>query len=112
MLLNWVLLGSISKISQFTSFQLSDTRDGDGLQIVQDTGTGGSWPVSTDRVTWIRGAMAVLKYTDHPKTPRSNNQSNCNTAEIDRKYVFDSMDGLYYGETSFWTGENKPIPNG
>ena len=48
-------------------FRLSDTRDGDGLQIVQDTGTGGSWPVSTDRVTWIRGAMAVLKYTDHPE---------------------------------------------
>ena len=36
------------------------------LQIVQDTGTGGNWPISTDRVTWARGAMSVLKHTDDP----------------------------------------------
>ena len=33
----------------------------DGLQIIQDTGSGGSWPVSTDRVTWAFGAEEVLK---------------------------------------------------
>ena len=33
----------------------------DGLQIVQDTGSGGSWPVSTDRITWAFAAEEVLK---------------------------------------------------
>ena len=32
----------------------------DGLQIVQDTGSGGSWPVSTDRVAWAFAAEDVL----------------------------------------------------
>src|SRR5579859_2256253 len=30
------------------------------LQIVQDTGSGGSWPVSSDRTAWALGAEAVL----------------------------------------------------
>jgi hypothetical protein len=33
----------------------------DGLQIAQDTGSGGSWPVSTDRITWAFAAEEVLK---------------------------------------------------
>ena len=33
----------------------------DGLQIVQDTGSGGSWPVSTDRMSWAFGADEALK---------------------------------------------------
>ena len=32
--------------------KLSERKDGGDLQMVQDTGTGGSWPVSTDRITW------------------------------------------------------------
>ena len=33
----------------------------DGLQIIQDTGSGGSWPVSTDRMSWAFGADEALK---------------------------------------------------
>ena len=47
-------------------FKLSELKTGGQLQIVQDTGTGGSWPISTDRVTWARGAMAVLRVVEHP----------------------------------------------
>jgi hypothetical protein len=51
-------------------FKLAGYRDGvtpglhaigDGYQIVQDTGSGGSWPVSTDRVSWAFGADEALK---------------------------------------------------
>ena len=31
-------------------------------QIVQDTGSGGSYPVSTDRVVWVFGSEELLKY--------------------------------------------------
>ena len=31
-----------------------------GLYVVQDTGSGGSWPISTDRVAWFLGARHLL----------------------------------------------------
>ena len=40
--------------------KISERRAGGDLQIVQDTGTGGSYPVSTDRVVWALGARSVI----------------------------------------------------
>ncbi|MGI6393349.1 MAG: hypothetical protein ACOX2F_01230 [bacterium] len=48
-------------------FKISEKKDsvgGGNLQIIQDTGSGGSWPVSTDRVSWVLGAIETLKYLD------------------------------------------------
>ena len=97
-------------------FKLSEAKSGGDLQIVQDTGTGGSWPVSTDRVAWARGAMAVLRYSDHAELRQAAIEAMTNTAAIDRLYAYDERDGLYRGETSFldwreqsypsWTAEN------
>jgi len=44
-------------------FKLSDVRAKDvsqGLYPMQDTGSGGSWPISTDRVVWFLGARHLL----------------------------------------------------
>jgi hypothetical protein len=41
----------------------------DGLQVVQDTGSGGSWPVSTDRVVWAFAAEETLRLL--PATERA-----------------------------------------
>jgi len=82
-------------------FKLSRPKAGGGLQIVQDTGTGGSWPVSTDRVTWARGTMAVLRQIDHPELRAAAVEAMRNSAEWDRRYAYDARDGLYFGETSF-----------
>lgn len=76
----------------------------DGLQIVQDTGSGGSWPVSTDRVTWAFGADEALKAL--PPAERATFvpialKALSNTLEIDRVAVFDPATGLYNGEQSF-----------
>jgi predicted alpha/beta superfamily hydrolase len=76
----------------------------DGLQIVQDTGSGGSWPVSTDRVTWAFGADEALKAL--PAAERAAFvpvalQALKNTIEIDRVAAFDPAAGLYNGEESF-----------
>lgn len=76
----------------------------DGLQIVQDTGSGGSWPVSTDRVTWAFAAEEVLHML--PAAERKVFAARAlkalsNTIEIDRVAAFDPRDGLYMGEQSF-----------
>ena len=96
-------------------FKLSGYRDGvkpgehvagtpDGLQIIQDTGSGGSWPVSTDRVSWAFGAEAALQAL--PADQRAAFAATAlkalsNTIENDRLAAWDSASGLYTGEESF-----------
>lgn len=76
----------------------------DGLQIVQDTGSGGSWPVSTDRLTWALALDATLRTL--PASERAPFAARAlkalsNTIEIDRVAAFDPVSGLYTGEESF-----------
>lgn len=76
----------------------------DGLQIVQDTGSGGSWPVSTDRMSWAFGAAEALKAlapSDRQAFGATALQALRNTLDNDRLAVYDSVDGLYNGEQSF-----------
>lgn len=74
------------------------------LQTVQDTGSGGSWPVSTDRVTWAWGAESALNAL--PASQRAafaehTWQALRGTLEADRVAAFDAGSGLYGGEQSF-----------
>ena len=76
----------------------------DGLQIIQDTGSGGSWPVSTDRVSWAFGADEALKAL--PPAERAVFATTAlkalsNTIENDRLAAWDATSGLYTGEQSF-----------
>ena len=88
-------------------------------QIIQDTGSGGSYPVSSDRVVWALGADETLKYL--PEAERTKFLKRIypilhDTIEQDRRLIFDSEDGLYRGEQSFldwreqtysgWTKDN------
>lgn len=76
----------------------------DGLQIVQDTGSGGSWPVSTDRLTWALAAEETLRTLPAPeRAPFAARalKALSNTIEIDRVAAFDPVTGLYTGEESF-----------
>ncbi|GAB3459159.1 hypothetical protein GCM10027321_16300 [Massilia terrae] len=96
-------------------FKLSGYREGagkapdvagssDGLQILQDTGSGGSWPVSTDRVSWAFGAEATLKGLSAEARAAFAPialKALSNTIDNDRLAAFDSRDGLYTGEQSF-----------
>ncbi|MES2297991.1 MAG: esterase [Pseudomonadota bacterium] len=75
-----------------------------GLQIVQDTGSGGSWPVSTDRVSWAFGAEEVLNMLAPAERAAFAQQALTaleNTIENDRLAAFDGATGLYMGEQSF-----------
>jgi hypothetical protein len=74
------------------------------LQIIQDTGSGGSWPVSTDRLTWSLAVDSVLQNLtgdarqDFLKKAYS---ALVGTIEADRLAVFDKSIGLYGGEQSY-----------
>lgn len=82
-------------------------------QIVQDTGSGGSYPVSTDRVVWVFGAWEVLKYLHGDQRMRF--VDDCwkvitDTIEHDRRVIFDPSDGLYRGEQSFLDWREQTYP--
>jgi hypothetical protein len=95
------------------AFKLSGTRTGGAEEIVQDTGTGGSWPVSSDRVTWALGAAAVLPHLGDDSRGEFAERAYAalaTTIERDRTVVFDADDGLYTGEQSFldWREQSYP----
>ena len=78
-----------------------------GLYPMQDTGSGGSWPISTDRVVWFLGARHLLdekSFAD--KAWRAIND----TLAQDREYAFDPSLGLYRGETSFLDWREQTYP--
>jgi hypothetical protein len=91
-------------------FKLSGARVPDvspGPFAMQDTGSGGSWPISTDRVVWFLAARHLLNDKSFADTVW-----NALTATLaqDREYVFDTAMGLYRGETSFldWREQSYP----
>ena len=91
-------------------FKLSDVREPtapQGLYVMQDTGSGGSWPISTDRVVWFLGARHLLGDAafagDVYKALRD-------TLAQDRQYAFDAGFGLYRGETSFLDWREQTYP--
>ena len=95
------------------AFKLSARRGGGDVQIVQDTGSGGSYPVSSDRVVWALGAWEVLKYLEGDERQSFLDdayEAMVNTAEHDRAVVYDGVDGLYTGEQSFldWREQSYP----
>jgi hypothetical protein len=91
-------------------FKLSDVRvpsAPQGLAVMQDTGSGGSWPISTDRVVWFLGARHLL---DDPAFAGDVYRALRLTLAQDRQYIFDAAFGLYRGETSFldWREQSYP----
>lgn len=76
----------------------------DSLQIIQDTGSGGSWPVSTDRVTWTLAAKSVLQSLQGAERAAFAAKAYAalkGTIAADRAAVFDARSGLYGGEHSY-----------
>lgn len=94
-------------------FKLSRPKDGGPLQIVQDTGSGGSWPVSTDRVVWALGARATLPWlagADRTAFRDDALEAMATTIARDRATVYDPRDGLYRGEQSFLDWREQTYP--
>ena len=84
-----------------------------GKEIIQDTGSGGSWPVSSDRVVWAIGAQRLLGVVSESEAQSWRQEVfGClkQTVESDRLAVFDADEGLYRGEQSFldWRQQSYP----
>lgn len=80
-------------------------------RIIQDTGTGGSWPVSTDRIIWAVAAWEIFKVTgDEAWLDKIYPAIKC-SLEDDILTDYDPATGLVKGESSYldWREQEYPL---
>lgn len=79
-------------------------------RIVQDTGTGGSWPCSTDRAIWIPGAYELWLETGDMEFLKKVYEISARSIATDYTVAFDPSTGLMRGESSFidWREQSYP----
>lgn len=79
-------------------------------RIIQDTGTGGSWPVSSDRITWILAAWEVYLTTGDEVWLKQIYPIIKNSLDVDLLSVLDKSTGLIRGESSFLDWREQTYP--
>lgn len=79
-------------------------------RIIQDTGTGGAWPVSIDRMIWAVAAWEVYKVTGSRSWLEQSYEIIKNSVEDDLRNVYDDKTGLFKGESSFLDWRDQTYP--
>jgi hypothetical protein len=79
-------------------------------RIIQDTGTGGSWPVSSDRTVWALAAWEIFAVTGDRDWLKKAYEIVKNSAEDDLAVVCDVKTGLFLGESSFLDWREQTYP--
>ena len=79
-------------------------------RIIQDTGSGGAWPVSSDRTTWALAAWEVYKTTGDRGWLEKSYTIIKNSLDDDYKTLADAKTGLYKGESSFLDWREQTYP--
>ncbi len=79
-------------------------------RIIQDTGTGGSWPVSSDRMVWTLAAWEVYKVTGDEAWLKKAYRIARNSAMDDMHTLEDPATGLFHGESSFLDWREQTYP--
>lgn len=82
------------------------TKDG---HIIQDTGSGGSWPISSDRMTWALAAWEIYKYTGDESWLKTIYPIIKNSVEADLKTIY-YPNSLPTGESSFLDWREQTYP--
>lgn len=79
-------------------------------KIIQDTGTGGAYPISTDRAIWAVAAWEVYKVTGDKDWLKYIYEVVRNSINDDLSNIYDPQTGLAKGESSFldWREETYP----
>ena len=80
-------------------------------RIIQDTGTGGSWPVSTDRIIWSVAAWELYKVTGDRNWLETVYPAIKQSIEDDLLTDYDPVTGLVKGESSYldWREQEYPL---
>lgn len=80
-------------------------------RIVQDTGTGGAYPVSTDRIVWTLAAWELYTITGDLNWLQQAYMIIKNSIEDDLANIYDPTTGLVKGESSFLDWREQTYPD-
>ncbi|MCK9207299.1 MAG: hypothetical protein M0P66_09335, partial [Salinivirgaceae bacterium] len=79
-------------------------------RIVQDTGSGGAWPVSSDRVIWANAAWELYKITGDLDWLKQAYEIIKNTLDDDFKTLYSTSTDMFKGESSFLDWREQTYP--
>lgn len=79
-------------------------------RIIQDTGSGGAWPVSSDRTTWALAAWEIYKVTGDEDWLKYAFEVIKNTLDDDEKTIRSAKTGMNKGESSFLDWREQTYP--
>ncbi|WP_245849722.1 alpha-L-rhamnosidase-related protein [Hymenobacter crusticola] len=79
-------------------------------RIIQDTGTGGAYPCSTDRIIWATAAWEIYKVTGDQAWLRQVHPIIKKSIEDDVQNAYDPQTGLVRGESSFLDWREQTYP--
>ena len=79
-------------------------------RIIQDTGTGGAYPCSTDRMIWAVAAWEIYKVTGDAAWLRKVYPIVKQSIADDRQNAYDPATGLVRGESSFLDWREQTYP--
>lgn len=79
--------------------------------IIQDTGTGGAYPVSTDRMIWATAAYEIYKVTGDEKWLATIYPIIKKSLEYDLMNAMDPVTGMVRGESSFLDWREQTYPD-
>jgi len=79
-------------------------------RIIQDTGTGGAYPCSTDRMIWATAAWEVYKATGDKDWLQLIYEIVKNSIEDDLQNAYDPVTGMVKGESSFLDWRDQTYP--
>lgn len=80
-------------------------------EALQDTGSGGSWPISTDRVVWAMAAWEYFLSSGDTAWLAGAYTGLSETARKDIHVAFDEKAGLFKGETCSMDWRTHTYPN-
>lgn len=108
---SYSILHSLAQICPEVSMKSLRAKVNDNNRIIQDTGTGGAWPCSTDRVTWVLAAWECYLVTGSQEWLDFIYPVIKNTLEDDRIVAYDPDTQLMRGETSWldWREQEYPM---
>jgi len=79
-------------------------------KIIQDTGTGGAWPASTDRAIWAVAAWELYKVTGDKDWLQQAYVIIKNSIDDDSHVAYNPATGLVKGESSFLDWREQTYP--
>jgi hypothetical protein len=79
-------------------------------KIIQDTGTGGAYPCSTDRMIWATAAWEIYKATGDKEWLQQAYLIIKNSVDDDMRNAYDPVTGMVKGESSFLDWREQTYP--